>query len=316
MKNKETISTLLSLPSLSCYGKKAEIVVRNRLVEILSKRLSGNISSYKTENYLGKKIPYSLINQHLILKYIESNPYWDFSEQYFGAECDYNEVNQSGKVVFDVSDFYIIGAAQAMAGGLNYIDRETLEEALSFSLDWEEDSPCEEEWISSLILLADDMQKAITCGTTDHELLAQYISDFTSICFGEYLSEETFVRHLDTMLDYIAGRCEGSNRQVFVIRSKHIASYLKIRDMIPASEEKDLVEQAIEVISNPLDEGWCGLSGFTSLEGENKEWFSSVFFLGDNSSQYVTLYNIKPFFLLAMEIIDQLVPKLLKNIYY
>lgn len=323
----ELMKTLFSLPSLSYSAIEKEIYISDKLQEVFMKRFLNDNTSYQGLSTI-TKLPtmYSYTPADLISveNYVSKHSdLWTLTDQYFTMGFSYDSLNHSGYVTWDCFDFYMLGKALMYSCGFEHMDKELLDEILD-----EEYAACETDWygnedddeyekdkemiLDDLLLLAKDCAQAVKTLKTENDKLDTFVDEMNLMLFNDALPRESFFENLEYLLHYIFGCCEGTNRSVYTITSKNIALYLKHKENVTESQEKYMIEQAIKVISLPLDEGWCGLPSITSFDEEDKK-YTVAFFTGDNGTDKISIHHIKPFFVLAMRIIDELVPLVLKE---
>lgn len=325
--NFDIYKELFSLSSFHDFSSEKEIYVMDKLKQVLLSRMEPNsIRSFEGCTSISERIPnffdYKGADTVSLREYIEKHSdLWDMSSQYLGQEFGYYELNNSGYVTWDCYDFYILGKALMYGGSFDKIDNEILEEVFDIENEYfaeEEDmeeqqfTHSKEQMVAFWLDLAKTCSKAMQEKKTEDDKLQTFVDDMRSVLYDDLVSEEVFFENFDTLLLYLFGTCEGTYRETVTIRSKNLYHYLTNRNNIKDCPEKDLIEQAFSVISSPFDEGWYGLEGFTSLD-HDYQWFTTTFFLGEYSSEKLSIHHVKPFFFLAMKKIDELVPTLLEN---
>lgn len=314
----EFYKNLFHYPSLSSYISIREISIMDKLKEVIGYRLNEeSTSSYSLEIPVSHPIDESFLEYNFktknfplisITDYIEHNQeLWDYLSQYFSEEFHYEVLNASGHVTWNCYDMYIVGRALLFAGSFSDITHSILEEI--YEMEFEEypdetDNIDKEEILNSWQELVYECQKAVATKDTRCEKLNTFVNDMISMLFNKIISKETFFENLETILNYIFGCCDGTYREVVTIKSKNIARFLLNKENIPNSYLKAIIQEAIDCISSPLEEGWCGLNSFTSLN-EEKVYFTSSFFLGETNDECLSMHHLKPFFFLAMRKIDE-----------
>ena len=320
----ELIKDLYNYPSLNAFSTVREIAVTDKLVNVILERIFHDTSDYDRIHSLSLKdlLSYSSHKPNRIDSYIESHSeLWNMVSQYFGEGFNYEQLNYSGAVTWDCYDFYVMGRALLYAECFSDITEQVLEDIFDTELERYEEELLEsndfedskEETISSWLKLAKDCSLAMAEGTTENENLQSFVDDMRRVLFDDKITESCFLKSFDTLLHYIFGCCECTYREIITISSKNIADYLENRHRIPESHNKTMIDDALNAISSPLDEGWFGLPNICCYDKENKN-FSVSFFIGDNGRIALNLLHVRPFYILAMRIIDEIVPLVLQEI--
>ena len=322
---------LFNYPSLSMTASVAEIYIMDQLKKILYYRLNtehnGNSGIYFHGKAISAPVEVSFFSYKpepsviSVAEYIKNNSgLWDHTSQYFSEEFCYDSLNRSGYVTWDCFDMNAVGHALAIAGSFSEINREILKEVYLLQCEtyWDPKLEDDESEDKEIILdsweeLADACKRAVADKSTTNEELETFAEDMLQMLFDRNISKEVFYENLEGILHYIFGFCDCTYREVITFKSKNIAKFLINKDAIPDSPLKELIQEAIHVVASPLDEGWCGLAGFSCLDAA-EEWFTSVSFLGDDGNFHLTMHHIKPFLFLAMKKIDEWIPLILKEL--
>jgi len=168
-----------------------------------------------------------------------------------------------------------------------------------------------EEWRLGCKHLLKKIAEASESGVTEEDILIDAAVSVSDCLYNGDVPWQKLIKNLDEYLG-ICFCADGLWHEILTISHKGIAKFLRVKDSIQESEEKEALEKTLEVIGQPLCFGFNYAEPIV-YEDENN-FFVTIPFGGMDIGDGVGADNLVPFYMTAMHMVDVLLPVVMKDI--
>ena len=308
------LSGLLTCPpfeSSEADGNDNAILIQKKLKEIAYHKALSN------RTYLTQSNPIKNTDSHSDIPMVLTEGPWEKEHWYRKVEENscYNDLTSFWEEAGRMRPFYLLGTiATALFCDITLLADEDIEGYIDNYKYWFLEFMDSEESIEFLavdvIELLKEIRKTAEKGCSDNDLINDLIKEinsqhlhnmctYTSICqnLGDYI-----------MAFYTYGEY---NAEITTVANSLLPRYLCNAALIPDSKEKQALEQAIEAFYSPL----CySIYGILPIISKSEDWITLTYICGGyDEGDIVSEENMYPFWILAANIIDVLLPDILKK---
>lgn len=292
------------------YFKDA-ILIKRKLMEIAYNKAITNNCCLTQPNPIKNKDKDIVSLNYVLTEGPWQNDHWYVKTEY--SYC-YYDLSSCLEQVGTLCPFYILGTISAetytavssltaddISGYLDEYDEWFLE-----FLDEDKLPFLEEDTIS----LLESIDKAEKNGKTEHELIKVLIKDIKSNHLGKLVDDTSICHNLGSYITLFYSMA-GYNTTVTTVGNSLLPKYLKIRCLISDSEEKRVLDKAINAFYSPLS---CCMYDALPVVTHSNEWVTVTYVCGGTEEyEYISEENLYPFWNLAANIIDVLLPDILEK---
>lgn len=308
------LSKLLDCIPFQCSDEEDNFknyLIQLKLVEVaFHKALSHNIS-------LSQANPIK-VNEHrigLLEPFLREQPrkenIWKYHHEQVFSQCDFSYYLEDSK---DLLPFYSLAMSCAMSfASISELDDEDIDIYMRENVDWYLEFLSEEEF-ELAIAISQEMRAEVILtekrGYSEHPLIKKLISELNRSYFHGIVSDQAICHNLSLYIQ--AFMTYGYyDIDIYTIGNSLLARYMQIKNTIPTSELKDAVERAASRFFEPIPVGMYGIEPIVAL---SDKWVAVTYVLGGlDSESMISENNMFPFFTLALNILDTLLPVILEG---